>query len=151
MSKIEVLLKDYTEKTKYILLSTVDEDNYPKIRPLASYAVLGTDAYFTTGKTTAKVTQIEKNPKVAILFQNENQDLKSFLNITLYGKAQKINDKNEINKIIPLISEKSPNFKSRVEKNDIGNNIFFKVKAEEVKIIDFTKGTGPLSVEVIKF
>ena len=63
--------------------------------------------------------------------------------------ANQITAEEEVDKAIKLISDRSPNFKARADKGELGNNVFFRVDAQEVKVLDFAKGVGPKAVEVI--
>jgi len=72
-------ISTYLNKTKFIILATVNKEQTPVLRAIGSFAVDGLTAYFSASKSTAKVEQIESNPKVSILFQHKNQELSSFL------------------------------------------------------------------------
>lgn len=148
MSINENTLPEYLNQTKYIILATVN-DNAPVLRSLGSFAVEGTTAYFSTHKNTAKVKQIESNPTVSVLFQHENQDLSSFVNVSITGEANKITAEEDLIKAVNLIGDRNPRFKERFEKGEISDNVFFRLEPREVKILDFSKGIGPDAVQVI--
>jgi len=143
-------LHDYLNQTKFIVLSTISNEQVPTLRTLASFAVHELTTYFSTGKVTDKVQQIKANPQVSVLFQHENQELGSFYNATIAGKATEITTDSEREKAIKLLSDRSPNFKARVEKGEIGNNAFFRIDPQEIKVLDFSKGLGPNAVGIIK-
>jgi len=140
---------EYLNQTKWIILATVDDNQTPVLRTLGSFAVDGFNVYFSTGNNTAKVNQIELNPKVSVFFQHENQELPSYINVSVTGKANKVTTEEELNKVITLLSNRNPKFKERVEKGEIGNSVFYRVAPKEVKLLDFSKGKGPEAVEVI--
>jgi nitroimidazol reductase NimA-like FMN-containing flavoprotein (pyridoxamine 5'-phosphate oxidase superfamily) len=143
-------LHEYLNKSKFIVLSTINNEQVPTLRTLGSFAVDGLTAYFSTGKGTDKVQQIRSNPQVSILFQHENQELGSFINATITGEASEIKAEAELKQAIKLLSDRSPRFKERVEKGELGNNTFFRIDPQEVKVLDFSKGTGPDAVEIIR-
>jgi pyridoxamine 5'-phosphate oxidase len=143
-------LHEYLNQTKFIVLSTINNEQVPTLRTLGSFAVDELTTYFSTGKKTDKVQQIKSNPQVSILFQHENQELGSFVNATITGKATEITAETELEKAIKVLSDRSPKFKERVEKGEIANNTFFRIDPQEVKVLDFSRGVGPNAVEIIK-
>jgi len=143
-------LHEYLNQTKFIVLATTSNGQVPTVRTLASFAVDELTTYFSTGKQTDKVQQIKSNPQVSILFQHENQEISSFYNATIAGKATEITAETERQKAINLLSNRSPKFKERVEKGEIANNTFFRIDPQEIKILDFSKGVGPSAVEFIR-
>ncbi|MBP2625469.1 MAG: pyridoxamine 5-phosphate oxidase-related FMN-binding protein [Firmicutes bacterium] len=143
-------LYEYLNQTKFIVLATTSDEQVPTVRTLASFAVDELTTYFSTGKKTDKVQQIKSNPQVSILFQHENQELGSFVNATITGKATEITAETELEKVIKLLSDRSPRFKERVEKGEIANNTFFRIDPQEVKVLDFSKGVGPNAIEIIR-
>lgn len=142
-------INEYLNKTRFIVLATVDENRVPVLRSLGSFGVDGLTAYFSTGKNSRKVGQIRENPGVSLLFQHEEQQLQSFINVTITGDAHPVTEEEEINRAVAVLSARNPGFKERVEKGLLSNNIFFRVDPKELKIVDFSKGTGPAAVEVI--
>jgi len=142
-------LHEYLNQTKFIVLATNNEQ-VPIVRTLASFAVDNLTTYFSTGKKTDKVQQIKSNPQVSILFQHENQEIGSFVNATITGKATEITEKIELEKAIKVLSDRSPRFKERVDKGEIDNNIFFRIDPQELKVLDFSKGLGPNAVEILR-
>lgn len=143
-------LHDYLNQTKFIVLSTINNEQIPTLRTLASFAVDELTTYFSTGKVTDKVQQIKANPQVSVLFQHENQELRAFYNATITGNATEITADIEREKAIKLLSDRSPNFKARVEKGEIGNNVFFRIDPQEIKVLDFSKGLGANAIGILK-
>ncbi|MFL0195276.1 pyridoxamine 5'-phosphate oxidase family protein [Clostridium sp. WILCCON 0269] len=142
-------VEEYLANTKYIVLATVDGENAPALRTLGAFGVDGYSIYFSTGEGTIKVKQIEHNSNVSVFFQHENQEVASFINVTIKGKAAKVTGEGEITKAIEVIAKKNPRFKERIKKNGLGNNIIFRVDPSELKILDFNKGQGASGIEVI--
>lgn len=142
-------ISDYISKTTFATLATVRSDKAPVLRAIGSFAQDGLDVYFSTGKNTVKVKEIEKNNLVSFFFQHEGQDLKAFKNVALIGKAEKVKDENELKKAVELLSNRSPHFKARVEKGELGQIAIFKVTAKEAKYLDFSKGFGADAVQEI--
>lgn len=144
-------LGEYLTNTKYIVLATVDSESAPALRTLGSFVVGdGYKTYFSTNKETAKVEQIEKNQNVSVLFQHENQELSSYYNVEIKGKAKKITEEAELNKVIELLGNKNPRFKERIAKNGLGSTMIFSIDPVQLKVVDFKKGSGGNRIEVIR-
>jgi nitroimidazol reductase NimA-like FMN-containing flavoprotein (pyridoxamine 5'-phosphate oxidase superfamily) len=148
MSEIKNNVKDYINNTKYVVLGTV-KNNIPVTRTLGSFANDGFIVYFSTNKNTEKVKHIGKNPHVSLLFQHEGQELGSFKNVSITGRATQLLEKNEQDKAITVLGDRNPRFKERTAKGDIKDTALFRVEPVEVKFLDFSKGIGPDSVQVI--
>lgn len=142
-------VKEYIGKTKWVILSTVAQDNAPAVRTLGSVVNDNLNIYFSTGKNTAKVAQIESNPFVALLFQHEGQELAAFINVTYTGKAKRVSSEQELAKAIELLSKRSPRFKERAEKGQLGETAIFRVEPVCIKYLDYSQGIGPAAVQEI--
>ena len=149
MSVDKNFIKEYLNDTKYITFATVDGENAPALRVLGAFGVDDYTTYFSTVEGTAKVEQIKHNPNVSVFFQHENQELASFINITIKGKAEKVTDEVELKKAINVISNRNSRFKERIEKDGLGSNIIIRVNPAELKILDFKKTPGENRVEII--
>ncbi|WP_051459458.1 pyridoxamine 5'-phosphate oxidase family protein [Paenibacillus zanthoxyli] len=53
----------YLNDTRFVVLATVNNDQSPVLRSLASFAANGYTIYFSTHKNSKKVDQIQENPK----------------------------------------------------------------------------------------
>ncbi|MHB8062401.1 MAG: pyridoxamine 5'-phosphate oxidase family protein [Ruminiclostridium sp.] len=136
-------INEYLNKTKFIVLATVNEGKAPIQRSLGSFAAEDFTVYFSTNKNAAKVEQIKHNSRVSILFQHENQELTSFQNVAIVGEAKEITVKEERNKAITLFGNRNPGFKDKAE------NAIFRVEPKEIKILDYSKGFGPEAIQII--
>ena len=138
-------INEYLKKTKTILLSTVTEENKADVRILGAIATDGVDTYFSTQKDARKVSQIESNPNVALYFEAPGQAFPNYINATVYGKAQRVTDLEEIEKAKTLIKEKLPHFEFSEGKE------IFVVKAEEVKIYNSSAELAQDKIQVEKY
>lgn len=140
----------YLNDTRFVVLATTGLDSAPATRTLASFAADGLVVYFSTGRSTEKVRQIQANPSVAVLFQHEQQDLKTFVNVTIRGTAAPlVQGEEEHGKAIRLIGARNPRFKDRAEKGQLGESLLFRVEPKELKVVDFSRGHGPAAVRSI--
>lgn len=144
-------LVEYINETKSVVLATVTKSQSPEVRSLGSF---GTQkdlvTYFSTQQATEKVSQIAENPQVTILFQHEDQEIQKFINVTLSGKAIRIEGQEDINKAIEVIGKRNPRFLERFKKGELKENAFFKVLPYEAKVLDFSQGIGAQAVQKIQ-
>jgi nitroimidazol reductase NimA-like FMN-containing flavoprotein (pyridoxamine 5'-phosphate oxidase superfamily) len=146
-------IKSYIGNTKLLILATIDNENgqiYPALRTIGSFANDGFTIYFSTGKDSLKVKQIENNPNVAVLFQQEGQESSSFRNVTVIGKARLLNCEDALNNAIEIIGNKNPKFKERIKNSGRDKIAVFKIEPEVVKNLDFSRGHGPQAIEKFK-
>ncbi|MDF2925391.1 MAG: hypothetical protein K0R57_4305 [Paenibacillaceae bacterium] len=142
---------EYIAATPRVVLGTVTEQGVPALRTLGGFATDGLHVYLSTAKTSGKVEQIKGNPNATLLFQQEGQELKAFRNVTLTGTLSKVCSKcgEEYQHAIALLSARSPRFKERAEKGELGETVIFKFVPDKVKLLDFAKGAGPAAVEEV--
>lgn len=144
-------IEKYLVDTKYIVLATVNKNNAPALRVMGAFGVDEYTFYYSTKGSAAKVKHTTNNPQVSALFQHENQDAAQFINVSIQGKAVQLSSKEEIDKGIEVIGNRSAKFKERVAKNGLENNVLYRVDPQEIKVLDRRKGAGPDSIEVITF
>lgn len=142
-------IPNYLNSTRLIVLSTIGPQGGPAIRSLGAFATDGLTVYFSTSKSSDKVQQIGKNPKVSILFQHESQELPSFSNVEIRGRAELL-DKEERSRAISLIAARNPRFKERAEKGELADAALLRVTPEAVKVVDLSKGRGASTVTNIQ-
>lgn len=89
MAEAEEKLWEIVEESEIALLITL-ADGYPRVRPmtLIAYEEEG-GVWFATSKSSRKVEEIEKNPKVTVCFL----DLEGSAYAQLFGQAEIIEDR----------------------------------------------------------
>lgn len=146
-------IKSYINNTKLFTLATIDGENgeiYPALRVIGAFATDGFTIYFSTGKDSTKVRQIENNPNVVAFFQQEGQEISSFRNVTVIGKARLLQCEGAFNEALELIGNRNPRFKERIKNNGRDKVAIFKIKPETIKSLDYGRGHGAQAVEKIK-
>ena len=116
---------------------------------MGSFAPDGLDVFFSTPKATGKVKQLEKNQSVNFFFQHEGQELPTFKNVALIGKAAPVRDEQEHQRAVALLSARNPRFKERAEKGELKDTLIYKIKAKEIKYLDFALGFGKEGIQEI--
>ncbi|MBI1921034.1 MAG: pyridoxamine 5'-phosphate oxidase family protein [Geobacter sp.] len=144
-----VHLSQYLNKTRFITLSTVKNGN-PALRTMAAFAAEGISPVFSTHRDTDKVRQIEENPHVSILFQHENQHLRTFVNITISGIARRVDDRDDQERIIALIGARNLRYQERAARGELIEHLFYRVEPVEIKILDFARSPSPQGVQLVR-
>jgi pyridoxamine 5'-phosphate oxidase len=141
-------ISEYLNKTRLIVLATVC-DGRPVLRTMAAFAADGISPVFSTHKDTDKVWQIDANPHVSILFEHENQSLRTFVNISISGVARRVDRQQEREQIITLIGTRNLRYHERELRRELIEQILYRVEPHEIKIIDFTKSPSPEGIQKI--
>ena len=125
--------RDYLFNNKSLVLATVTGDETPNLRHIGGYNLDGKDIVFQTTRGTDKTLDIEKNEKVAAVFQHEGQTAPR--NITVYGSAKAL-DGIEADKAVELIKARRPQLNYNPE-----INVIYKIKVDKIKNLDFSSET----------
>jgi len=147
--KLENEIIDYIAKAKLAIIATVKDGGVPALRTVGSFAPDGLTVYFSTGKDTEKVKQIEKNQNVAVFFQHEGQERGKFRYVSITGVARQLAEKSSLDQAISVLSARNPNFKQRVEKGEIDKIAIFKIEPRSIKDLDYSRGAGPQAVQTL--
>ena len=149
-TELKRIITDYIGKTRVSALATVRADGAPVVRAIGGFAPDGLDVYFSTAKASAKAAQIAGDAPVSFYFQHDNQEIPTFKYVNLIGQARELNAESERQKAIGILSARSPRFKARAEKGELQDTVIYRVSPSEIKYLDFSKGQGPDSVQILK-
>jgi pyridoxamine 5'-phosphate oxidase len=142
------LIESLTPGVRFISLATISEDG-PVVRSLGSWAVRGASLYFSTSGSSAKVTQLDRDPRVSVQLLAEGQDLPKLRNLVLNGSA-KLLEGDDRRVAIQAIGSRNPRFKERADKGQLSDAAIYEVKASRAKLVDFSKGLGPAALTVFE-
>lgn len=149
--ELKQTIHDYIAFTRWAFLAITRKDGAPTIRPIASVTPVeagSVDVYFSTPRDSSKVRAIRQNAFVSFYFQHDALDIASYKGVSLIGDAVEITAQSEEYSVaVAALSARSPHFKSRVEKGELGATAIFRVKAREVRFSDYAKGRGPASIQ----
>jgi nitroimidazol reductase NimA-like FMN-containing flavoprotein (pyridoxamine 5'-phosphate oxidase superfamily) len=149
-TELKQTIAEYIGKTRVSALATVRADGSPVIRAIGGFAPDGLEIYFSTAKASAKAAQIAGDAPVSFYFQHDNQEIPVFKYVSLIGQARELNVGPERQKAIGILSARSPRFKARAEKGELQDSVIYRVSPSEIKYLDFSKGQGPESTQVLK-
>lgn len=149
-SEIQTEILKYLLDSKYALLTYVRSDLSPISRTIGSFAPDEENLFFSTGKESAKVEEIEKNRRVSFFFEHDNQASESWKSLLLIGDAVPLSvGSTDYDKAVERLGAKSPRFRERIAKGDLGSAIIYKVHTSELDYVDRSKGSGALRKIVV--
>lgn len=153
MSETENLTEilKYIQESSYAILNYVRSDLTPVSRAMGSFSPDGDDLFFSTSKDSSKVLEIKKNKRVSFYFEHDNQSPEIWRSVLLIGDAEPVKvGTDDYEKAIDRLAAKSPRFKERVAKGDLGNAVIYKIITNEFQYTDRSKGNGPARKFVVK-
>ena len=125
-------IQKYILASRYALLNYVRHDLTPISRAIGSFAPDGDDLFFSTGKESSKVEEINKNKRVSFYFEHDNQVLEDWKSVLLIGDAEPVQvGSSDYNKAIDRLGAKSPRFRERVAKGDLDSALIYKINTRE--------------------
>ena len=137
-------IQQYILDSKYALLNYVRHDLTPVSRAIGSFAPDGDDLFFSTGKESSKVKEINNNKRVSFYFEHDNQVLENWKSVLLIGDAEPVSVGSfDYNKAIERLGAKSPRFRERVVKGDLESAVIYRINTSELEYLDRSKGYGP--------
>ena len=71
-------------------MATTDKNNRPRVRPMGIHTIYDKDIYFFTFKNTRKVSEINDNPQVEVVWAN----IKTLSQVRIRGQAVVAEDEN---------------------------------------------------------
>ena len=147
---LKQIAAEYISKTKWATLATVREDGAPVLRAMGSFAPAGVNVYFSSRKGQAKGRHLKANSWVNFFFQHENQELASFKNVAIVGKAEDLpEDGAEYKKGVELLSARNPRFKERVERGELKDTAIYLIRTQEIKYLDYSNGIGNQAIQEV--
>jgi pyridoxamine 5'-phosphate oxidase len=149
-SEIQTEILKYILDAKHALLTYVRSDLSPISRTMGSFAPDGENLFFSTGKESSKVREIEKNKRVSFFFEHDNQAPESWKSLLLIGNAEQVSvGSTDYEKAVDRLGAKSPRFRERIAKGELGSAAIYRIKTSELEYVDRSKGNGPLRKIVV--
>ena len=144
-SEIQGEILKYILDAKYALLTYVRSDLSPISRTMGSFAPDGENLYFSTGKESSKVREIEKNKRVSFYFEHDNQAPESWKSLLLIGNAEQVSaGSTDYDQAVERLGAKSPRFRERIAKGDLGSAAIYRIRTSELEYFDRSHGNSPI-------
>jgi uncharacterized protein YhbP (UPF0306 family) len=146
--ELQDAVHEYINQTRWATLTTVREDGAPVSRAMGSFAAEGVNLFFSTPKSAGKVRHIAGNPLVNFFFQHENQELATFRNVAVIGRAEELTGA-EYDRAVQLLSARNLCFKTRAERGELKDTALYLIRTTEIKYLNYANGIGPAAVQEI--
>ncbi|NMW22544.1 MAG: pyridoxamine 5'-phosphate oxidase family protein [Chlorobiaceae bacterium] len=144
-SEVKTEILKYILDAKYGLLNYVRSDQSPISRTIGSFAPDGENLFFSTGKESSKVREIEKNNRVSFFFEHDNQAPESWKSLLLIGDAEPVSVGSAVyDTAVERLGAKSPRFRERIAKGDLANAVIYRIKTSELEYLNRSNGNTPL-------
>lgn len=134
--QIAAILRDAADLT----IATNREDGWPQATTV-SFVADGVSIYFGTWTQSQKFKNIARDPRVSITVNPTYQTWNAIRGVSLAGRARRVADANEQNRVMKLMLEKFPQLGDFVQPAD-AEMALFRVDPEVVSILDYTQGFG---------
>jgi len=127
---ILVAAREIIEEMAYCGLATVDSTGQPHVRTMNPFPVNNEFiTWFATSRTSRKIKEIKKNPKVCVYYAN-HKTAKGYVNIT--GTAEVIDDKELLIKMKRSYWEGIPNWQTKF--------VLIKIVPKTMEVINYKHG-----------
>lgn len=131
----------YIQGTKVALLTYLRSDLTPVTRAIGSFAPDDTNLFFSTGKDTAKVSEINKHKRVSFYIEQANQTPDTWKSVLLIGDAEPLESGSvDYATALERLGAKSPRFKERIEKGNLDSAVIYKITTREIEFLDRSSG-----------
>lgn len=134
------------KNSKDLTIATVRADGWPQAN-IVGFVNIGLELYIETYKTSSKMINIERDPRVSITMIPNYNKLNDVLSLSLAGQIEKVIDENIINSFHNLLFQKYPELKDSTYEN--GESVYpdpdlivCRFKPILGSIIDYTKNMG---------
>lgn len=132
-------------ENRIMSLATVRADGWPQVT-LVGYAHDDLMLYCTVGRSSQKVANVNRNPRVSIAIGHDQP--KRLRGLSMSGRAAQVTDMEEIERLNRVISQRYP--EQTIFAPREASCAVLRITPKLVSIIDLAKGPGlPTLVEVV--
>ena len=135
-------LDQYVNSLPFAVLAYERPDGTPIQRRFGRFAKHEQIIFFSTRIDAAKVKALESHPRVSFLFEAADQKLSEWKSVLVIGNAVPVTEGSELAVAVGALSERNPRFKERVSKEGLTNTRLFSLRAEQLELLDYSKGIG---------
>lgn len=138
--KLKQEIADILREGHDLTLATVRPDGAPHATTV-SYASDGLEVFFGCSDTSQKARNLAHEPRVAVTVNLPYADWSQIRGLSLFGRAQRITDTDELGRIGGLFSAKFPEIAQYVS-GGAEEMAMFRIVPEVISILDYRKGFG---------
>jgi nitroimidazol reductase NimA-like FMN-containing flavoprotein (pyridoxamine 5'-phosphate oxidase superfamily) len=124
-----------------LTIATVRPDGYPQATTV-SFVNDGAAIYFGTWSKSQKAQNLARCDKVSVTVDLPYADWSQIKGVSLGGRASLVTDAAEQSRVGALMLKKFPQLATALNGVDNSEMAIFRIDAEVVSILDYTKGFG---------
>ncbi len=137
-SKIQSILDGHRNMT----IATVRPDGWPQATTVG-YANEGLSLYFLCGLESQKARNLARDDRVSLTIDDETPQVMEITGVSLAGRAQRVLDRAEGEKIMRLLTARYPSQRSPLPEMPTPDQVaLFRVVPTVVSLLDYSKGFG---------
>lgn len=121
-------------------LATVRPDGYPQATTVA-YANDGLDLYFACERTSQKVRNLRRSPKVSLTISKDWSDWRKITGLSMGGTAKILERPADTARAYALLGRKFKEMKG-LGPEDLAATAFVRVQPKVVSMLDYRRGFG---------
>lgn len=121
-------------------LATVRADGYPQATTVG-YANDGLDLYFCCDRTSQKVRNLRRSPKVSLTVDRDYKAWNRIKGLSMGATARVLSRPADVRHAFGLLARKFPAMRGLSEK-DLAQTAFVKVTPKVISVLDYSKGFG---------
>ena len=121
-------------------LATVRPDGYPQATMVA-YANDGLELYFACERTSQKVRNLRRSPKVSLTISKDWADWRKITGLSMGGSARILEGPADIGRAYALLARKFKEMKG-LSARDLAATAFVRVRPKVVSMLDYRRGFG---------
>jgi PPOX class probable F420-dependent enzyme len=131
---------DLLKRHNIMTIATVRKDGYPQATTV-TYANDGLVIYFGCDRTTQKVRNIRRSPKVSLTIDRDYRDWSKIKGLSMAADAQVLTDSGEIRHAVEVLANKFAQW-AELSPVDMRAIKFVKVVPKVISVLDYTRGFG---------
>ena len=131
---------DQLKTNRIMSLATVRSDGYPQATTV-TYANDGLTLYFACDRSSQKVRNLRRSPKVSLTINKDTADWKKITGLSMGATAKVLKRTADTQRALALLSRKFKDMKGLSEE-DLAETVFVRVQPKVVSMLDYRRGFG---------
>jgi nitroimidazol reductase NimA-like FMN-containing flavoprotein (pyridoxamine 5'-phosphate oxidase superfamily) len=124
-----------------LTVATIRFDGYPQATTV-SFVNDGLAIYFGTDAKSQKAQNIARDPRVSLTVNLPYKSWDEISGVSIGGRAKRVTQPEEFRKVGEMMFKKFPQISQYAEFGEAKDLALFRVDAEFVSILDYTRGFG---------
>ena len=131
---------DQLKTNRIMSLATVRSDGYPQATTV-TYANDGLTLYFACDRSSQKVRNLRRSPKVSLTINKDTANWKKITGLSMGATAKVLERPADTRRAFVLLSRKFKEMKA-LSAEDLAETAFVRVQPKVVSMLDYRRGFG---------